>query len=58
MDVDTRLLHQSLIRLLKGVIAAYERWLNVRLGKEPMAVELPPLPPQCHKTGVGQSPTL
>lgn len=41
MDVETRLLHQSLIRLLKGIVSAYERWVNVRIGRDGHAVELP-----------------
>lgn len=41
MDTETRLFHETLIRLFKGMVRAYERWVNVRSGKEPPAIELP-----------------
>lgn len=41
MDTETRLLHETLIRLFKGMVRAYERWVNVRTGKEASAIELP-----------------
>lgn len=41
MDTETRLLHQTVLRLLKGIVRAYDTWLRVRLGQEAPSMELP-----------------
>lgn len=41
MDASTRVLHESILRLLKGVLKAYEIWLRVQPDKGEPSIELP-----------------
>lgn len=41
MDASTRVLHETVLRLLKGVLKAYEIWLRVQPLKDEPSTELP-----------------
>jgi hypothetical protein len=48
MDGETRLLHETILRLAKmvakgiwGILNAYEHWFKVKTGQEPPSIELP-----------------
>ena len=41
MDAASRVMHETVIRLLKGALRAYETWFRLQLAKEEPSTELP-----------------
>ena len=41
MDASTRVLHETVLRLAKGIVRAYETWLRLQFHKDEPRTELP-----------------